>query len=68
MTGPTEDMTAELGLLLASLRRYGQEERQQAEQETDERRRAWHDGRASAYEDVIERLAVLGLTDLPGEN
>ena len=68
MTGPTENLTAELWLLLASLRSYGQEERQQAEQETDERRRAWHDGRASAYEDVIERLAALRWSDLPGEN
>ncbi len=45
--------------LLTHVQQYDLEERTQGQQESDERRRAWHDGRASAYQDVIERLTTL---------
>ncbi|WP_110888441.1 hypothetical protein [Deinococcus yavapaiensis] len=52
-------MNRELQALLTHMRQYDLEERTQGQQEADERRRAWHDGRASAYHDIIDRLAAL---------
>jgi|GEM_PF-6980033 len=46
----------ELQELLTLLDRYAQEEHAQAQVESDERRRAWHDGRASAFESAAQRL------------
>lgn len=63
-----------LRTLLTSLKQYRDEEQAQGRQESDERRRAWHDGRASAYLDAIERLQALlpdgsdGATDAPARH
>ncbi|WP_146237248.1 hypothetical protein [Deinococcus yavapaiensis] len=66
MTISAEARTNEMRALLASLEQYRLEEQAQALQEKDERRRAWHDGRASAYGDVVERLkGLLCLQDDP---
>jgi hypothetical protein len=54
-----DDVLNRLAALLDSLRRYHDEEHAQGQQEDDERRRAWHDGRASAYGDVAGRLEDL---------
>ncbi len=59
MTGSRRDVQSEFRALITSLERYRAEETAQAQLELDERRRAWHDGRASAYADVIEQLGVM---------
>ncbi|WP_027483284.1 hypothetical protein [Deinococcus pimensis] len=59
MSKPEHDPTSDLRVLLLSLERYHAEEHAQAQRESDERRRAWHDGRASAYADVAERLIAV---------
>lgn len=68
MTTPLQDAQDRLDSLLASLRQYQREEHAQAQQERDERRRAWHDGRASAYGDIMERLKSMGAHDASQAN
>lgn len=53
------DIERDLRTLLTHARQYEREESTQGQQETDERRRAWHDGRASAYQDITHQLQAL---------
>lgn len=54
-----DDLRVRLLALWQTLEQYRHEEHAQGQGEQDERRRAWHDGRASAYQDVVEQLESL---------
>lgn len=58
----------ELRGVVDTLRQFQSEEHARAQEERDERRRAWHDGRASAFQDALERLVALLPLETPHAN